>query len=72
MVERDAALRHVILRGREAIDYARTHGLRLNQSVADDPPAPESSISIEEAERRLADAPESVWLEIRTGVTSAD
>lgn len=72
MVDRKAAQPRVTLKGREAIDYARAHGLCLNQSVGPDQPGPGTGLSLDEAVQLLEQDPQKVWLEISTGVTPAD
>lgn len=64
--------RKVKLKGREAVDYARQHGLALNQSVSETQSGPGTGLSIEEATELLERDPEQVWLEIPSGVTPAD
>lgn len=64
--------RRVKLKGREALDYAREHGLALNQSVSESQNDPGTGLSIEEATELLKQDPDQVWLEIPSGVTPAD
>jgi len=72
MVERKAAKPRVTLKGREAIDYAREHGLCLNQSIAPEHSGPGTGLSLEDALKLLEQDPQKVWLEIPAGVTPAD
>lgn len=61
----------VILRGHEAIHYAKKHGMRLNKSAG---PAEESrsGLSVEEAIKIANQDPALIWLEVDESVNPAD
>ncbi len=64
--------RSVVLKGEEALEYARRHGVRLNQKLLPDGAAEGEGLSVEQAAQLLARDPAQVWLEVPSGVTSAD
>lgn len=64
--------RTVVLRGQEALDYARRHGARLNQRLRRDGSAEGEGIAPEDAGALLERDPEQVWIEVPSGTTSAD
>lgn len=61
----------VILRGEEAIHYAKVHGLKLCTDKTPEHPA-RADLSVDEA-RQIQDAgPGHIWVETKAGVNSGE
>ena len=61
----------VILRGEEAVHYAKAHALKLNRDAGDAGPA-SSDLSVEDGEAMLPEHGHLVWVETHTHVNPGD
>lgn len=64
-------MRQVRLIGSDAVNYAREHGRQVS-ILPDDPEAPESLATPEEAEAIADQDPARVWLDIDAAASTAD
>jgi hypothetical protein len=65
------AMRQVRLIGTDAVNYAREHGLEVSV-LPDDPAAPESRATPEEAAAIAEHDPTKVWIDIDAAASTAD
>ncbi len=61
----------VILKGAEAIHFAKTHDLSLHRYADDDEPA-RDDLTLAEARRIAASHPGLIWVETHFGVNSGE